>query len=255
MNETSYIDMANNLTSYLEKYCGVADQQRETEKESVEDVLTSLIHMNAPKENQEGGMLIDEALTNLTGGSKEGKDKKETVEISFKNIDPNLLEGGDVDKMKGGAETVDTKEETKEEQSKEESKNETKEQETKEEPKEETKNEDNKEQPEVESDKQETKEVKQEEPVKMKDDDERLLGGDSDSDDEMFGGDYSDSDDDDGDIEIVYNDVSNEQAFEQFVKHYTDKELPQTLTGGDNAETKRKGKIQILSMFPYLLRY
>ena len=213
MEESNYIDMANNINSYLEKYCGITNDEQ-TKNESVEDVLTKLIHMDKSKENQEGGIIVDDLVENLTGGNVKKENKKEPKELvitSIKEFDENLLEGGNKDKEK----STDEIKNTNDENSKNNSINDIKETET------------------------------------TKDDILNVGSSSSSSDDEFnIDTDYSDTDDE---ISVMTDTNDAENEYKNFLKHYQDKEYDYSVISGGNIA--KNNKIQIIPMFPYLLRY
>ena len=215
MEESNYIDMANNINSYLEKYCGITNDEQ-TKNESVEDVLTKLIHMDKTKENQEGGIIVDDLVENLTGGNVKKEDKKETknpIISSIKEIDENLLEGGskktstDGNENKDGDASTNTNGKT--------------------------------------DTNDETTTTKT-----------HTLSSDS-SEEDYYSettNDYSsdDSDNNDG-LNIMTGINDAESEYKNFLKHYQDKEYDYSvISGGDMT---KNNKIQIIPMFPYLLRY
>lgn len=218
MNEKSYINMANNLNNYLQEYCGVS-LQNDPAIDSVEDVLTQLIHMNNENTNQEGGIMMEELIQNMTGGDAKTKvstDAKpevinEIIEVSQKSLDTNLMEGGSKD--------------TPEENNNQDDKNE------------ESSGNDNQ----VGGHEEEGSETDNEEYSESGSDSESDTysesGTSDDEDENMIGGDDT---------------VNEHDTYSQFLSHYRDRELKITMTGGN---TKDRTKIQIIPMFPYLLRY
>ena len=288
MNESSYTDMMNNIASYLDKYCGLAHDNRQEGGESVEDVLTELIHMNAPKDEQNGGVLIDDVMTNLTGGMVGGKNKTQSkpdlVEIAFKDVDMNLLEGGDAKKEQEQQATEEPTAEQANTEAIEAVANELSEQPTTEQVAEQQTKEQTEtlaETPAIEhtaeqvneeptTTKQTIEEQTEETPATEqtenkptieqangKTNNESSTSEDEDSNysessDDSYGSD--DSDDSYDDTEPV-NESFKGSAYEAFLKHYSEHELTNTMKGGDNKERIANSKIHILPMFPYLLRY
>ena len=260
MNESSYTDMMNNIASYLDKYCGLTHDNKQVEGETVEDVLTELIHMNTPKDEQNGGVLIDDVMTNLTGGMVGGKNKTQSkpdiVEIAFKDVDMNLLEGGDknkvppIDEQNENSERVpknDQEQQTNTEAIEEVAKEQTTE----------TQTEQQTERQAPEVDKEPTKE-QTEQQIEKQEAERKQKGSSSTSEDEDSDYSYSDSsesdysDDDDGTEPV---DEFKNSAYEAFLKRYSEHELTNSMRGGDNKERLANSKIHILPMFPYLLRY
>lgn len=239
MEESNYIDMANNLNNYLEKYCGITKDEGQ-KVDSVEDVLTQLIHMDEDKKKQEGGIIIDDIVENLTGGNnvknsdntnKKTK-QKDIIQITPKELDANLLEGGG--KTQESTEQTDNKEYN--------SNSDYSEEESKQINKEDNKHDDNK-----------TQEKPTTEPTDIKDNKPK------DSEEESSDSDYSE--------EEEYSDISGgcneditlyqqnqKDMFSLFLKHYQDKECNYSISGG-NSDKINNNKIQIIPMFPYLLRY
>ena len=212
MEESNYIDMANNINSYLEKYCGITNDNS-IKNESVEDVLTKLIHMDKSKEKQEGGIIVDDLIENLTGGNVKKENKKESKELvitSIKELDENLLEGGGKDKEKSTDEIKDTSDEN----SKNTLINNTKE-------------------------------------TGVKKDDMLNVGSSSSSSDDEFNDDTDYSDEYDDERTFMNDEFSNE--YNNFLKHYQDKDYDYSVISGGNVT--KNNKIQIIPMFPYLLRY
>lgn len=196
MNESSYTDIANNLTSYLEKYCGI---EKSNENVTVDEMLTDLIHMDKPSNNQEGGVMIEEVMTNLTGGDAQGgknKQTKDKVEFVIKPLDTNLLEGGD---------NGDDSDSSYSEYSSD------------------------------------------------SDSDSDYSIGEGSSDDDSFDFNSDDEANSYGNA-VPISKTSSKSSYAEFLKHYADKDMHTRVRGGDNAE-KKSEKIQIIPMFPYLLRY
>lgn len=212
MEESNYIDMANNINSYLEKYCGITNDNS-IKNESVEDVLTKLIHMDKSKEKQEGGIIVDDLIENLTGGNVKKENKKESKELvitSIKELDENLLEGGGKDKEKSKDKIKDTN------------------------------NENNK-----------NNSINNIEETEATKDNVLNAGPSSGSSDDEFNNDTDYSDEYDDERTFMNDEVGDE--YNNFLKHYQDKEYDYSVISGGNIT--KNNKIQIIPMFPYLLRY
>ena len=308
MNESSYVDMANKLNQYLENYCGMNNNNTSPPEVATDiaDVLTDLIHMNRDKEqNQEGGILMEEVIENLTGGDKEAINSNNTgkkdviIETFYKSVDSNLLEGGKVDTVDEVEHEVDSNsiernvepseanadynlisedemidnnsdmdlfemegldssasESSEAEQPIGARDNVSTENNTCENVSIENNTNDNTQTENISNDNTQTENISNNEEI--------MKGGHTDSDDsdDSVDFDYSDDSDDnllvpsneleDDDTQLVEYGVS-EDSYEAFLKHYKDTELKPVFKGGDNA--MKGGKIQIIPMFPYLLRY
>lgn len=282
MNESSYTDMMNNIASYLDKYCGLSHDNKQEGGESVEDVLTELIHMNAPKDEQNGGVLIDDVMTNLTGGMVGGKNKTQPkpdiVEIAFKDVDMNLLEGGN----KNNADDIKKQDETDEKTPKKEQQvnteaieavaNELSEEPTttkqeKQQTKEQT--ETLAETPAMEQTAEQANELSEEQieetpameqvenkPTIEQTKDKTNSDSSTSEDEDSYSDSSESSESDYSDDETEQVDISSKgSTYEAFLKHYSEHELTNTMKGGDNKERIANSKIHILPMFPYLLRY
>ncbi len=232
MNEFDYMNVANNISNYLDGYLSFVknsvnnkDQElKDSSKQinTVEEVLSDLIKMDK-EEQQDGGKCIDDIVDNLTGGNANKKTNKdnETTDIinnvsstqyAIKELDPNLMEGGN----------------NEDEQQ----------QETKEDNIIDTTNTD----PKIINNVDETN-------------NETNNESDSDSDDNNILSSSSSSDyEDETFINIEDDKTNDEYMFDNFLNHYYDTEIKTTMSGGNENITKND-KIQIIPMFPYLLRY
>ena len=207
MEEVDYISIANNINDYINQFCGLNDNDNNNVdnsegKKSVEDVLTQLIHMDKDNSIQEGGVIIDNVLQNLTGGNIVGNkevnnkvsnaknDKQDIIKITQKELDVNLLEGGNNDNIKDV-------------------------------------NNDN-----------------------IKDVNNEIDNNEVDDSDDEYKFNLTDSSEDDD----VNEKAIDNNEFDDFVKHYNDTNTKTNMFGG-NASNKIPDKIQIIPMFPYLLRY
>ena len=84
--------------------------------------------------------------------------------------------------------------------------------------------------------------------TKIEKDEDKGFNGDEDE-DETFSNDEDEENIDDG-----TSSASTHDEYDEFVKHYNDTPKNTNMYGGD-ANNKRPNKIQIIPMFPYLLRY
>lgn len=262
MNESGYVEMANKLNQYLENYCGLNNKTPDNATD-VGDLLTDLIHMNREgNENQEGGILIEEVMENLTGGNVSGKQENqskgdEVMDVVYKNIDTNLLEGGN-------AEVVNNEEQHEQEALDNNNSDFNFESSS------DSGSDDLFDSDAIESDAEDENESQDnasihqgvEQQVEQKVEQPKMTeivdNFESDSSDSSFSdSDYSEFSDFnnvecDG-VESCGSTNEEYSPYEAFLKHYKDNELKRVFKGGDNAV--RNNKIQIIPMFPYLLRY
>ena len=228
--EEDYISMANSINNFITQYCGLNENYNDNSSEainkddsttSVADVLTDLIHMEKDNATQEGGVAIDDVLQNLTGGDvnsiNTNKNKQQKGQDIVKIIPKEL----DVNLLEGGNNS----------------------------------NGGNKQKDGVPPGEDDTEEDKNDEGDKKENEDNSSSDEDenSDSDSSSDEDENSDSDSSDDDNTTPIN-ISAHDEYNEFIKHYNDTSKNTNMYGGD-ANNKRPNKIQIIPMFPYLLRY
>ena len=244
MSEPNYMDMANKISNML--------NEKISYDQSVDEVLTDLIKMD--NVGQDGGVLLDKIVDNLTGGGV-NNDMPSIPQIQPKEINENYFEGG-------GVKTGEDKEET-EEESGEDKKNTG-------EDKEETEEESGEDKKETEEESGEDKKETEKESGEDKKETEKESGEDKknteedkkeeteEDEEESSSSDYEEDENETNEIKL--------NLYEEFLKHYEDKEpdispayddnIYDSLFGGSSSSgNETKTKIKIITRFPYMIRY
>lgn len=226
------MDMANKISIMLNEQLEInnstdkKDEANRGENETVEEVLTDLIKMD----KQDGGIMIDELLKNMTGGNtaQTGKNKKDEeknqdqiIDIQPKEINENYFEGGNAAETDSRTTTRRDKEEPDGADEKDED----------------------------EKDNNPHTETKTEK--KDEDDDETNNPQTETQQNKLYDDENEEEDDEDEDDEEDYG-ADTIDLFKDFLKHYDEKEIKNEYMLGGNEQLTN---VKIISHFPYMLRY